>query len=89
VAGCGGGRRVNLTAILTGQALIGLYLGKTSLGSTYGPLARCGTAGVGLLLRADLPSRGEFTQVFARRYSRNAIHSRCGRICGSIASEKT
>ena len=81
-----------LTSLLfsLGKLLIGLYLGKTSLGSTYGAAGSLVVLLVWVYYSAQVFLLGaEFTQVFARRYSRGAIHGSATDVFGgSIATEK-
>lgn len=81
-----------LTSLLfsLGKLLIGLYLGKTSLGSTYGAAGSLVVLLVWVYYSAQIfLFGGEFTQVFARRYSRSAIHGSATDVFGgSIGSEK-
>ena len=72
-------RDVAAGAILTsllfslGKLLIGLYLGKTSLGSTYGAAGSLVVLLVWVYYSAQVFLLGaEFTHVFARRYGRGA-----------------
>jgi membrane protein len=65
-----------LTSLLfsLGKLLIGLYLGKTSPGSTYGAAGSLVVLLVWVYYSAQIFLLGaEFTQVFARRYGSNAI----------------
>jgi len=64
-----------LTSLLfsLGKLLIGLYLGKTSLGSTYGAAGSLVVLLVWVYYSAQVFLLGaEFTHVFARRYGRGA-----------------
>lgn len=81
-----------LTSLLfsLGKLVIGLYLGKTGLGSTYGAAGSLVVLLVWVYYSAQVFLLGaEFTQVFARRYGRGAIHGPATDLFGgSIASEK-
>lgn len=81
-----------LTSLLfsLGKLLIGLYLGKASLGSTYGAAGSLVVLLVWVYYSAQIfLFGGEFTQVFARRYSPSAIHGSATDVFGgSIAIEK-
>ena len=81
-----------LTSLLfsLGKLLIGLYLGKASLGSTYGAAGSLVVLLVWVYYSAQIfLFGGEFTRVFARRYSRGAIHGSATDVFGGpIASEK-
>ena len=66
-----------LTSLLfsLGRMLIEVYLGKTSLGSTYGTAGSLVVLLVWVYYSAQIFLLGaEFTQVFARRYSPREIH---------------
>lgn len=89
-------REVAAGAVLTsllfslGKLAIGLYLGKTGLGSTYGAAGSLVVLLVWVYYSAQVFLLGaEFTQVFARRYGRGAIHGPAAdSFGGPIASEK-
>ena len=78
-----------LTSLLfsLGKLLIGLYLGKTSIGSTYGAAGSLVVLLVWVYYSAQIfLLGGEFTQVFARRYSRGAVRGQATDLFGgSIA----
>lgn len=64
-----------LTSLLfsLGKLVIGLYLGKTGLGSTYGAAGSLVVLLVWVYYSAQIFLLGaEFTQVFSRRYGRGA-----------------
>jgi len=81
-----------LTSLLfsLGKLLIGLYLGKASLGSTYGAAGSLVVLLVWVYYSAQIfLFGGEFTQVFARRYSPSAIRGSATDVFGEpIANEK-
>jgi membrane protein len=81
-----------LTSLLfsLGKLVIGLYLGKTGLGSTYGAAGSLVVLLVWVYYSAQVFLLGaEFTQVFARRYGSGAIHGPATDVLGgSIAGGK-
>jgi membrane protein len=65
-----------LTAVLftLGKVLIGLYLGKSALGSTYGAAGSFVVLIVWIYYSAQILFFGaELTQVYARRYGRGIV----------------